>query len=88
MRMLTEEVIVLEMNEKDYECKDGKTRHFYNVKVGSEQYENITYSVKEDVYKALDLKDRVVFKGHYGGLKSQFWGIDEIVRLNGKEYKA
>lgn len=88
MKMLTEELIVLEKSEKDVVCKDGVTRHYYNVKVGSADYENITFSVKEDVYNALDKEDRVMFRGRFGGLAKAFWGIDAITRLNGKEYKA
>lgn len=87
MKMVTSELVVLEKNEKDVECKDGKTRHYYNVKVGSQDYENITLSVKEDVYNALDPEDRVVFLGHFGGLAKPFWGIDQIRKLNGKDFK-
>lgn len=84
MNMYTDELIVLEKSEKDVECKDGKTRHYYNIKVGSPEYENITASVKEDVYNMIKEKDRAVFKGRYGGLAKPFWAYDKVVRLNGK----
>lgn len=87
MRMYTNELIVLEKTEKDVECKDGKTRHYYNIKVGSAEYENITFSVKEDVYNMLDQNDKAVFVGRFGGLAKPFWGIDQVVRLNGKDIK-
>lgn len=79
MKMLTSELIVLEKNTKDVVCKDGVTRKYFNVKVGSSDYENITLSVKEDVYDALDSDDHVVFQGRFGGLAKQFWGIDRII---------
>ena len=87
MKMLTEELIVLEKLEKDFHCKDGVQRHYYNIKVGSQDYENITFSVKEDVYNLVKKDDRVIFYGRFGGLKNAFWGIDRIYRLNGKEVK-
>lgn len=87
MKMATSELIVLEKSEKDVVCKDGNTRHYYNVKLGSADYENITFSVKEDVYNMLDKEDKVIFQGHFGGLAKQFWGIDTVVRLNGKDVK-
>ena len=87
MKFVTSELIVLEKNEKDVKCKDGMTRHYYNVKVGSADYENITLSVKEDVFGTLDKEDKVIFQGHFGGLAKQFWAIDTIVRLNGKDVK-
>lgn len=97
--MSTAEFVVLEMSEKDFECKDGKVRHYYNVKVGSADYENITLSIKEDMYNALQAakiktekedpqaKTTVIFIGHFGGMKTQFWGIDKIYSINGKQYK-
>lgn len=85
MKMVTSELIVLEKSEKDVECKDGKTRHYYNAKMGSADYENITFSLKEDVYNKIKEKDQVIFQGHFGGLAKQFWAIDKIVRLNGKD---
>ena len=88
MKMVTSELIVLEKSEKDVVCKDGVTRHYFNVKLGSSDYENITFSVKEDVYNALDKEDKVIFQGRFGGLAKPFWGIDAIVRLNGKDFKA
>ena len=87
MKMVTSELIVLEKSEKDVVCKDNMTRHYYNVKVGSTDYENITFSVKEDVYNMVDHDDRVIFQGHFGGLAKPFWGIDKVVRLNGKDVK-
>lgn len=99
MKMLTEEFIVLELTEKDFECKDGVTRHYYNIKCGSSDYENITFSVKQDVFTAVkksdlelkaadpDSKATVQFHGHFGGLKNPFWGIDKIYKLNGKIFK-
>ena len=87
MKMVTSELIVLEKSEKDIVCKDGVTRHYFNVKVGSLDYENITFSVKEDVYNMLDQEDKAIFQGRFGGLAKQFWGIDKIVRLNGKDIK-
>jgi len=87
MKMTTEEFIVLEKTEKDVDCKDGVKRHYYNVKVGSGDYENITLSVKEDVFNAIDQKDKVVFKGRFGGLAKPFWGIDTIYMLNGKKFE-
>lgn len=85
--MVTQELIVLEKNEKDVVCKDGITRHYFNVKVGSPDYENITFSVKEDVYNMIDKDDKVIFQGRFGGLKNAFWGIDCVARLNGKDIK-
>lgn len=87
MKMLTSELVVLEKSEKDFQCKDGVTRHYYNLKVGSSDYENITLSVKEDIYNAVNKNDNVIFYGRFGGLKTPFWGIDSIYRLNGKEVK-
>ena len=87
MKMVTSELIVLEKSEKDIVCKDGVTRHYCNVKVGSPDYENITFTVKEDVFNMLDKEDKVIFQGRFGGLAKQFWGIDKIVRLNGKDIK-
>lgn len=87
MKLFTQELIVLEKTEKDFECNDGKTRHYYNLKVGSPDYENITFSVKEDVYNMIEKGDRVNFMGHFGGLKNPFWGIDEVIRLNGDDIK-
>lgn len=87
MKMVTSELIVLEKSEKDIVCKDGVTRHYYNIKVGSPEYENITFTVKEDVFNMLDKEDHVIFQGRFGGLAKQFWGIDKIVRLNGKDVK-
>ncbi len=84
MNMYTDELIVLEKTEKDVVCKDGKTRHYYNIKVGSPEYENITASVMEDVFNKVKEKDRAVFKGRYGGLANPFWKYDKVVRLNGK----
>lgn len=87
MKMVTEEFVVLEKSEKDVKCSDGNTRHYYNVKVGSKDYENITLSVTSDMFGQIDKDDNVIFLGSFGGLKNQFWKVTGIYQLNGKVVK-
>lgn len=78
IRMITEEMIVLEKSSKDVVCKDGKTRTFYNVKCGTGSYENQLFDVPENVFNAIKEQDKVIFMGSFGGLKSKFWKVDAL----------
>lgn len=82
IRMITEEMVVLEKNAKDVVCKDGKTRTYYNVKCGTGSYENQLFDVPKEVYEGIKEQDRVIFQGSFGGLKTKFWKVDALQSIS------
>lgn len=85
IRMVTEEMIVLEKSAKDALCKDGTTKTFYNVKCGTQSYENQLFGVDENVYNTLSEGDQVIFNGSFGGLQNKFWRITGVAKYTPKK---
>lgn len=87
IKMVTEEMVVLEKSAKDAVCKNGETKTFYNVKCGSSSYENQIFGVEEDVYNTLNEGDQVCFSGNFGGLQNKFWRVTGIAKYTPKKTK-
>lgn len=85
IRMITEEMVVLNKDSKDVECKDGQIRTYYNVKCGTQNYENQLIGVSEEIYNSLSEGDKVIFAGNFGGLQNKFWRVTDIQKLTPKK---
>lgn len=85
IRMVTEEMIVLNKDSKDVTCKDGQTRTYYNIKCGTASYENQLIGVTQEIYDNLSEGDKVIFKGNFGGLQNKFWRVTDIEKLTPKK---
>lgn len=85
IRMVTEEMVILSKDAKDVECKDGHIRTYYNVKAGTQSYENQIFGVTEEIYNTVSEGDKVIFSGIFGGLQNKFWRIKDISKYTPKK---